>query len=148
MVYFSIKSFEGRSSLYTWLHRITVNKCYEFLRKKRLTASLDTSLESEDDPARTKLPADPSPASDTLVVQREFLNKLLLRIPEQDRHLLLLRELEGFSIAELSEARWPSSRTARSWLQGTCELTRTMRFASWCAHESCPRKRSQGLRSG
>src|SRR5205809_5392482 len=55
-VYFSIKSFEGRSSLYTWLHRITVNKCYEFLRKKRLTASLDTNLESEDDPVAPSFP--------------------------------------------------------------------------------------------
>jgi RNA polymerase sigma-70 factor (ECF subfamily) len=32
-VYFSIKGFEGRSSLFTWLHRITVNLSFEFLRK-------------------------------------------------------------------------------------------------------------------
>jgi len=112
-VYVSIKSFEGRSSLYTWLHRITVNQCYQFLRKKRLTASLETGLESEDDPARAKLPADPSPASDTRVAQRDFLNKLLLRIPEQDRHLLLLRELEGYSIAQLAEATGLNGNTIK-----------------------------------
>ncbi|PYT22227.1 MAG: hypothetical protein DMG57_35960 [Acidobacteria bacterium] len=112
-VYFSIKSFEGRSSLYTWLHRITVNKCYEFLRKKRPTVSLETGLASEDDPARAKLPADPIPAADTLVAQRDFLNKLLLRIPEQDRHLLLLRELEGLSIAQLSEATGLNENTIK-----------------------------------
>ena len=32
--YSSIKGFEGRSSLFTWLHRITVNLSFEFLRKR------------------------------------------------------------------------------------------------------------------
>src|SRR5579884_871443 len=34
-VFFSIGSFDSRSSFYTWLYRITVNECYDFLRKKR-----------------------------------------------------------------------------------------------------------------
>ena len=34
-VYSSIKGFEGRSSLFTWLHRITVNLSFEFPRKRR-----------------------------------------------------------------------------------------------------------------
>src|ERR1700752_3320872 len=29
-VYFSIKGFEGRSSLYAWIYRIAVNECYGF----------------------------------------------------------------------------------------------------------------------
>jgi len=112
-VYFSIKSFEGRSSLHTWLHRITVNKCYEFLRKRRLTTSLETGLETEEVLARANLPADLNPRPDTVVLQRDFLNKLLIRIPERDRHLLLLRELEGFSIAELSEATGLNENTIK-----------------------------------
>ena len=103
-VYFSIKSFEGRSSLYSWLHRIVVNKCYEFLRKKRLTVSCETSPEYNAVPARVQTPVDPRPTTDTVILQRDFLNKLLKCIPERDRHLLLLRELEGYSIAHLSEA--------------------------------------------
>jgi len=38
---------------------------------------------------------------------------LLIRIPERDRHLLLLRELEGFSIAELSEATGLNENTIK-----------------------------------
>ena len=34
-VYFSIKGFDERSSLYTWIYRIAVNECYGYLRKKR-----------------------------------------------------------------------------------------------------------------
>ena len=35
-VYFAIQGFGGRSSLYAWIYRITVNECYALLRKKRL----------------------------------------------------------------------------------------------------------------
>jgi RNA polymerase sigma-70 factor (ECF subfamily) len=140
-VYFSIKSFEGRSALYTWLHRITVNKCYEFLRKRRLVASLGTGSGHDDNALRGKLPADPSPASETLVVQRDFLNKLLLRIPERDRHLLLLRELEGYSIAQLSEATGLNEntikvrlfRTRQQLIAATLRLNRRPRKVTFCS---------------
>jgi RNA polymerase sigma-70 factor (ECF subfamily) len=102
-VYFSIKSFEGRSSLYTWLNRITINKCYEFLRKKHATVSYEAGFDRCDDRICARIPADPCPTSETTVLQRDFLNKLLLRIPERDRQLLLLRELEGYSVTQLSK---------------------------------------------
>jgi RNA polymerase sigma-70 factor (ECF subfamily) len=33
-IYFSIKNFDFRSSLLTWIYKITVNECYDYLRKK------------------------------------------------------------------------------------------------------------------
>jgi RNA polymerase sigma-70 factor (ECF subfamily) len=102
-VYVSIKGFEGRSSLVTWLHRITVNQSFEFLRKRRATPSF-VSAPSELKQDRSPLSADPSPASDTLLMQRDLISKLLQRLPEGDRRLILLREMEGYSIAELSNA--------------------------------------------
>src|SRR5271155_2614714 len=35
-VYFSIRNFDFRSSLLTWIYKITVNECYDYLRKKRV----------------------------------------------------------------------------------------------------------------
>ena len=35
-VYFSIDRFDFRCSLFTWIYRITVNECYDYLRKKRV----------------------------------------------------------------------------------------------------------------
>ncbi len=32
-VYFSIRNFDFRSSLLTWIYKITVNECYDYLRK-------------------------------------------------------------------------------------------------------------------
>src|SRR5260370_41667684 len=42
--------------------------------------------------------------SPALLMQRDFISKVLQRIPEEDRHLILLREMEGYSIAQLSKA--------------------------------------------
>src|ERR1700759_3354330 len=35
-VYFSIRNFDFRSSLLTWIYKITGNECYGYLRKKRV----------------------------------------------------------------------------------------------------------------
>jgi RNA polymerase sigma-70 factor (ECF subfamily) len=102
-VYFSVKGFGARSSLYGWLDRIAVNKCYEFLRQRRFklvhsSASPDGALT-----ARMEAIADGRLATDRTAMQRDFINKLLARIPEDDRWLLIWKEVEGFSLAELSE---------------------------------------------
>ena len=34
-VFKEIKNFKGESSLYTWIYRITVNKCYDFSKQKK-----------------------------------------------------------------------------------------------------------------
>jgi len=102
-VYFSIHGFGGRSSLYAWIYRIAVNECYGFLRKKRI--KLVYSSDSPDDTRGTPLEsiADVHPIHDQTAMQRNFINKLLARIPEDDRWLLISKEVEGFSLAELSE---------------------------------------------
>jgi RNA polymerase sigma-70 factor (ECF subfamily) len=102
-VYFSIQGFEGRSSVYAWIYRITVNECYGFLRKKRF--KMVYSSDSPDDTLALRMDAiaDGCPTPDRTVMQRDFINKLLARIPEDDRWLLIAKEVEGFSLAELSQ---------------------------------------------
>ena len=102
-VYFSIHGFGGRGSLYGWIYRIAVNECYGLLRKKRF--KMVYSSESNDDTPdlRMEAIADGRPTPDRTAMQRDFINKLLARIPEDDRWLLISKEVEGFSLAELSE---------------------------------------------
>ncbi len=102
-VYFALPSFDARSSLYTWIYRIAVNECYGFLRKRRLTLVYESDSPHDTLSTRMQDVADPRPVTDRAVMQRDFVNKLLARVPEDDRLLLLLKEVEGFSLAELSE---------------------------------------------
>src|SRR6478609_3279822 len=48
-IYFSIGNFDFRSSLLTWIYKITVNECYDYLRKKRVRKLVYESDFSEDD---------------------------------------------------------------------------------------------------
>ncbi|MEQ1473738.1 MAG: sigma-70 family RNA polymerase sigma factor, partial [Candidatus Acidiferrum sp.] len=34
--YFSLKRFDGRAAFSTWLYRITLNECWDLLRKKKV----------------------------------------------------------------------------------------------------------------
>ncbi len=104
-VYFSIGSFDFRSSLLTWIYKITVNECYDYLRKKRVRKLVYESDFSEEDAQRMEAsdPAiDPAPAADTKLAQRDLVTKLLERVSAEDRSLILLKEVEGHSVEELA----------------------------------------------
>src|SRR5579885_776267 len=66
-IYFSIKNFDFRSSLLTWIYKITVNECYDYLRKKRVRKLVYESDFSEEDSQRmqnTDVAVDQGPAVD------------------------------------------------------------------------------------
>jgi RNA polymerase sigma-70 factor (ECF subfamily) len=105
-IYFSIGSFDFRSSLLTWIYKITVNECYDYLRKKRVRKLIYESDFTEEDALRmmnTEQPVDQVRAVDTVLAQRDLVMKLLERISEEERTLILLKEVEGHSVEELAQ---------------------------------------------
>ena len=112
-VYFSIQGFAGRSSLYGWIYRIAVNESYGFLRKKRIRMIFLSDSPDDTLTRRMEAIADEHPTPDRTALQRDFINKLLTRIPEEDRWLLISKEVEGFSIAELSEMTGLNENTVK-----------------------------------
>jgi len=116
-VFLSIQSFAGRSSLFSWIHRIAANECYSVLRKRGHEVSfdpLDDPHGASYDSLRTS--KQPGPPCDDLVLERNYLNRLLAALPEQDRQLLLLREVEGLSITELAETAGLSESAVKNRL--------------------------------
>ena len=102
-VYFSIKAFDARSSLYTWIYRIAVNECYGYLRKKRLKLVYESDSADDTLSMRMKTIADGCPTPDRVAIHRDLINRLLQRIPEDDRLMLIWKEVEGLSTTELSQ---------------------------------------------
>jgi RNA polymerase sigma-70 factor (ECF subfamily) len=105
-IYFSIGSFDFRSSLLTWIYKITVNECYDYLRKKRVRKLIYESDFTEEDALRmmnSEQPVDQVRAVDTVLAQRDLVMKLLERISEEERTLILLKEVEGHSVEELAQ---------------------------------------------
>ena len=105
-IYFSIKNFDFRSSLLTWIYRITVNECYDYLRKKRVRKLVYESDFSDEDAKRMEAsePAvDGQQPIDKQLAQRDLIVKLLGKLSEEDRSLMLLKEVEGHSVEELAQ---------------------------------------------
>src|SRR5690348_4273649 len=104
-IYFSIGNFDFRSSLLTWIYKITVNECYDYLRKKRVRKLVYESDFSAEDAQRleTSEPAvDPAAPVDRQIAQHDLVVKLLSKVSEEDRSLILLKEVEGHSVEELA----------------------------------------------
>jgi RNA polymerase sigma-70 factor (ECF subfamily) len=104
-VYFSIKSFDFRSSVLTWIYKITVNECYDYLRKKRVRKLVYESDFSAEDAQRMEAadPAvDPGLPADMRLANRDLALRLLSKLSEADRNLILLKEVEGHSVEELA----------------------------------------------
>src|SRR5438477_6391341 len=115
-IYFSIKNFDFRSSLLTWIYKITVNECYDYLRKKRVRKLVYESDFSEEDSQRmqnTETAIDQGPPVDTQLAQRDLVVKLLGRLSVEDRSLLLLKEVEGHSVEELSQMTGMNENTIK-----------------------------------
>src|SRR5438270_3286471 len=102
-IYFSIGNFDFRSSLLTWIYKITVNECYDYLRKKRVRKLVYESDFSEEDSQRmenSETARDQKPAIDSSLAKRDLIVKLLDKISAEDRNLILLKEVEGHSVEE------------------------------------------------
>ncbi|MCX6586741.1 MAG: sigma-70 family RNA polymerase sigma factor [Acidobacteria bacterium] len=115
-VYFSIRNFDFRSSLLTWIYKITVNECYDYLRKKKVRKLVYESDFSEDDALKMEncdAAVEQSGPIDERLANRDLVTKLLAKIPEQDRSLLMLKEVEGHSVEELAQMTGMNENTIK-----------------------------------
>jgi RNA polymerase sigma-70 factor (ECF subfamily) len=102
----SIKRFDMRAAFSTWLYKIAVNECWDYLRKKKVRPLVYESDLSEEQVARLDgvVSADRPPVTPSERAEvKDLLERMLEKLPEQDRQLLVLKEIEGFSVQELAE---------------------------------------------
>ncbi len=115
-VYVSIKSFDFRSSLITWIYKITVNECFDYLRKRKVRKLVYESDLSEDEVRRvenTEPSVDRAPAADADLARRDYVLKLLTRVSEEERMLMMMKEVEGFSVEELAQMTGMNENTIK-----------------------------------
>lgn len=104
----AISTFEGRSSLSTWLYRIAVNEALMLLRKRRpdIVSVEDerADAEGESEPVEVVdwccLPEQELESAET----RRFLDLAIQRLSPALRAVFVLRDIEGLSVRETSES--------------------------------------------
>jgi RNA polymerase sigma-70 factor (ECF subfamily) len=104
-VFFSLRNFDFRSSLITWIYKITVNECFDYLRKKKVRKLVYESDMSEDEVRRVEN-SEPvlerGTRTDVSLARRDYIVKLMDRVSDEEKNLLMLKEVEGYSVEELA----------------------------------------------
>ena len=104
--YLGIKRFDQRAAFSTWLYKIAVNECWDYLRKRKVRPLVYEADLSEEQVSRLDgivSSSRPPEGPNTRAEMREIIARMLAALPEQDRQLLVLKEIEGFSVQELAE---------------------------------------------
>jgi RNA polymerase sigma-70 factor (ECF subfamily) len=112
----AIRSYNFRAPFGAWVARISVNHCYDYLRRKRssrlnyywqLSEESRRMLERGLEPQQRESP----PSIEEQAVLKDLVKKLLDRAPAEDRMVLVLKEIENLSVEEISEVlNWSVSK--------------------------------------
>ena len=114
--YFSLKRFDQRAAFSTWLYKITVNECWDLLRKRKVRP-LVFEAEFSDEQARQyegmQEKGDGAPDVSERMALREEVEELMECLEERDRLMLVMKEVQGFSVEEIAEILDINSNTVK-----------------------------------
>jgi RNA polymerase sigma-70 factor, ECF subfamily len=114
--YFSLKRFDQRAAFSTWLYKITVNECWDLLRKRKarpLVYEADFSEEQSRHFSASEQRADTGPDTSERMAMRQRLDAMLEQLDERDRAMLILKEVEGFSVEEIADSLGLNANTVK-----------------------------------
>ena len=115
--YRSLPEFRGESKFSVWLYRIVSNVCLDHLRKQSRRPSSSLTMEDDDGEEQQYDVPDESTSPEKLLEQkltREAVQRGLNQLPDEQRQILLLRELRGLSYEEIGEALGLEAGTVKS----------------------------------
>ncbi len=104
-VFGKLDSFRYESSIGAWIKRITVNKCINFLKSRRLTLS---ELTAYNDRAEETAP-DPEP-----LYNAERINRAIGDLPDGYRVVFSLYAVEGYDHEEIAQILGITEATSKS----------------------------------
>lgn len=118
-VYQRVREFEEKSSFYTWVYRIAFNLAIDFRRRewKKVHTEYDDSVETEgaDDAVLQRDRQSPEQAMQSQELGDQ-IRRALETLPDEQKQVLLLREVEGLSYQEMAETMGCSIGTIMSRL--------------------------------
>ncbi len=99
-VFQALQNFRFESSFYTWVYRITVNKCRDELRKKKVKRFFSfASFEKTTNLKIENMATTTFDDENMMGVIEETLKKL----PEKFRMPIILKDIDGLSYSEIAE---------------------------------------------
>jgi RNA polymerase sigma-70 factor (ECF subfamily) len=113
----NLRSFRGKSSFYTWIYRIAVNRAIDFQRRTWKHRPIDTGTDAVEREAASSSVTTGEPYEEVRKVElRNTISRAISELTPEHRAVILLREIEGLSYAEISETLGCSLGTVMSRL--------------------------------
>ncbi len=107
-VFLSIRELREETKFDAWLKQITLNHCrnrWKFLKRRQYfnTDSIDDPIETEEGGVARPVPdgSDPPDVRYEKKAVQEWIRKGLLKMREDQRELIVLRDLQGLSYEEM-----------------------------------------------
>ena len=98
-VWNNLDSFQGKSSLATWLYRIAINEALDLIRRHK--AALSSTVSTEDDPGvAARLMSDGYFDGDEAQIR---LQEAVARLPEVQRTVFTLKYFDELKYSEISK---------------------------------------------
>jgi RNA polymerase sigma-70 factor (ECF subfamily) len=107
LAYRKLGTFKGEAALGTWLYRLALNHCLDFVRSRQArTRKLTETLDDERS-------VEPAARQDTPIARID-LERAIARLPEGCREAFVLHEVEGFDHKEVAELLGIAEGTSKS----------------------------------
>ena len=124
----ALSGFKGDAKFSSWLYRIALNLCRDWMRKERRApmVSVPEGVEVE------QLAADHGPAEtvEDLAARAELsreVAKAMAHLPEEQRHAIILKEYHGLTFQEIADLmRCPLSTVKTRVYQGLSTLRKRL----------------------
>jgi RNA polymerase sigma-70 factor, ECF subfamily len=123
-----LAGFKGQAKFSSWLYRIALNLCRDWIRRRRRTpiSTLPEDVELEDLASE----AGPSESVEDLVARRELsgvVEVAMARLPEEQRTAIILKEYHGMTFQEIADLQGCPLSTVKTRLyQGLSVLRRDL----------------------
>ena len=127
-----LAAFKGQAKFSSWLYRIALNLCRDWIRRKKRSpiATLPEDVELED----VASDVGPTETVEDLVSRRELselVEAAMARLPEEQRTAIILKEYHGMTFQEIADLQGCPLSTVKTRLyQGLSVLRRELRAAN------------------
>ena len=142
-----LPGFQEESGFSTWIYRIGVNVCKDMLVKRNKRNELSLELPDDEDDYRTVEVSDERYDPQAIVERsdlRESLASAIAELPQQQREMIVLRDIQGLSYEEIGQVLCLESGTVKSRLSRARENLRKKLLQSGNIFGASPSKLSKG----
>jgi RNA polymerase sigma-70 factor (ECF subfamily) len=126
--YRGLPGFKGQAKFSSWLYRITLNLCRDWIRKQRRQPV--SQLPEDADIDEIAASTGPVESIEDLVARRELtavVEEAMSRLPEEQRTAIILKEYHGMTFQEIADLQGCPLSTVKTRLyQGLSVLRREL----------------------